>query len=219
MKYLLLSFSPLLAGISETAAMSSGMAPPGILSDKRDTCSGPQSDSCTFYPDCLEARYHCGTEGYPIGYGLHYCSLFAESAQDMSGAGRQWISDTRFCLQDALVPYTNATAGREEEGEPAASCEEIRKFAFGTHPACYVDSGVCKLPPTDWAVIVRTVSLPELFGSWEALKATLQTAGMCGSFYFWLIKQGVVDVVGGNKEIAVRDAAREAVWDLETSWA
>jgi hypothetical protein len=56
----LLHFFPLLAGICEAAAMSSEMASPKILSDKRDTCSGPQSDSCTFYPDCLETRYHCG---------------------------------------------------------------------------------------------------------------------------------------------------------------
>jgi hypothetical protein len=137
----------------------------------------------------------------------------------MSGAGRQWIDDTRLCLQDALVPYADATAGREGEGESAVTCDEIKQFAFSTHPACYVDSGVCKLPPTDWVVIVRTVSLPELFGSWEALKATLQTAGRCGAFYLWLIKQGIVDVVGGKKGVAVRDAEDEAVWDLETSWA
>lgn len=215
----LLYFTPLLAGICEAAAMSSAMDPPMILSDKRDTCLGPQSDSCAFYPDCLETRYQCGPEGYPIGYGLHYCSLFDDSAPDMSDAGRQWIDDTRLCLQDALVPYTKATAGREGEGESAATCDEIREFAFATHPACYVDSGVCTLPATDWGVIVRIVSLRELFGSWEALKATLQTAGRCGSFYLWLIKQGIVDVIGGNKGFAVGDAAGEAVWDSETSWA
>lgn len=113
------------------------------------------------------------------------------------------------CLQRALVPY--GTGGTE-----STTCDDLKSYAFGTHPDCYVNSGVCTLPPSDWAVIVETVSLPELFGSWDALKATLETAGDCTEFYAWLITNGILDVVEDTGE-AIEDAG-EAVWDWATSW-
>lgn len=34
-------------------------------------CSDPKPNTCNFYSDCLESRFHCGSSGYPIGYGLN----------------------------------------------------------------------------------------------------------------------------------------------------
>lgn len=158
----------------------------------RDACSNPQPNTCTFYSDCLEAAIGCGDQGYPIRYGLRYCTLFADVAGGMSPAGQQWITDTMLCLQNALVPYAT--------GEQQATCDEVKKYAFGTHPDCYVDSGLCTLPPSDWAIIVDTVSLRELFGSWDVLKAALQTAGQCGKLYAWLIAHEIFHVVEDTGE-------------------
>lgn len=50
---------------------------------------------------------------------------------------------------------------------------------------------MCTLPVGDWGVIVETVSLKELFGSMDALKATLETVEGCADFYAWLIERVV----------------------------
>ncbi|OXV05855.1 hypothetical protein Egran_06377 [Elaphomyces granulatus] len=47
---------------------------------------------------------------------------------------------------------------------------------FGTHPDCYVKSGLCTLPPTDWWTITDTVSFAALFNSVNSFKAVLEAA-------------------------------------------
>jgi hypothetical protein len=108
------------------------------------------------------------------------------------------------CLQRNLVPYAL--------GEKSATCPKLKEFAFGTHPGCYVSSGVCALPPKDWEVVISTVSLKELFGSVDALKATLQTAGNCVEFYEWLIERGIVKVID-----KVEDKAK-SIWKKISDW-
>jgi hypothetical protein len=133
----------------------------------------------------------------------------------MSSEGQAWVTNTMLCLQRALVPYA--------KGQKSTSCDGLKEDAFGTHPECYVNSGVCSLPFDDWSVIVNTVSFTELFSSWDAFKATLQTAGGCTEFYTWLIKNKVVNVVEDTGE-AIEDAgeaigdAGETAWDWATSW-
>lgn len=171
-------------------------------------CTDPAPNSCSFYPHCLEERYSCESDGYPIGYGLHYCNAFTGAKSQMSSEGQAWVTNTMLCLQRALVPYA--------KGQKSTSCDKLKEYAFGTHPECYVNSGVCSLPLDDWSVIVNTVSFTELFSSWDAFKATLQTAGGCTEFYTWLIKNKVVNVVEDTGE-AIGDAG-EAAWDWATSW-
>jgi Stanniocalcin family len=169
-------------------------------------CSNPVPNSCTFYPSCLESRLHCGPSGYPLGYGLHYCELFTNARSQMSPEGQAWVTDTMLCLQRALVPYGT---GRE-----STTCSDVKEYAFGTHPSCYIESGVCTLPPSDWAIIVDTVGLADLFSSWDAFKATMETAGGCGAFYAWLIDSGYVAVLAGS---AIEEAGDD-IWDWVTSW-
>jgi hypothetical protein len=185
------------------------------IPSSNNTCTDPQPNTCTFYSGCLEAQLQCGSEGYPIGYGVHYCQLFTNARSQMSESGQTWITNTMLCLQRDLVPYGT--------GEQSTTCDDLREYAFGTHPHCYVDSGVCTLPPEDWLVIVNTVSLPELFDSWDALKATLETAGDCTEFYAWLIGKGIVraweeagEAIENAGEAVVE--AGEAAWDWTTSW-
>ena len=32
--------------------------------------------NCDFYTQCVEARFQCGTNGYPLAYGDRYCRQF-----------------------------------------------------------------------------------------------------------------------------------------------
>ncbi|KAJ5610702.1 hypothetical protein N7510_007421 [Penicillium lagena] len=146
-------------------------------------CSNPRPNSCTFYSQCLEAQEQCGPNGYPIGYGLHYCTLFINVRSEMSESGQAWITNTMLCLQRDLIQYGT--------GAKSTTCAGLKEYAFGTHPRCYVDNGVCKLPPSDWVIVVKTISLRELFGSWDALKQVLETADGCAEFYSWLIENEV----------------------------
>jgi hypothetical protein len=150
----------------------------GVLSISNE-CSDPKPDSCSFYPDCLEAHLHCGPSGYPIGYGLHYCEKFSAVRGKMNTAGKMWVTNTMLCLQRDLVVYG--------DGSQTITCDALKLYAFATHADCYVKSGICTLSPADWAIIIETVSFKELFSSLDALKATLQTVKECIGFYLWLI--------------------------------
>ena len=97
-------------------------------------------------------------------------------------------------------------------GEKTATCPNLKEFAFGTHPGCYVSSGVCTLPPKDWEILISTVGLKELFGSVDALKAVLQTEVNCVEFYKWLIERGIVKVID-----KVEDTAK-SIWKKISDW-
>jgi hypothetical protein len=79
-------------------------------------------------------------------------------ALKMSPEGQVWVTDTMLCLQRALVPYG--------KGREPTTCEAVKEYAFGTHPSCYINSGVFTLPPSDWPINVNTVGLLDLFSSW-----------------------------------------------------
>jgi hypothetical protein len=90
--------------------------------------------------------------------------------------------DTMQCLQNALVPEaTGSGAG--------VTCDSIEEKAFGTHAECYVGSGLCMLPPSDWLAIVHIVQFKTLFENWDAFLATLETGGGCLEFYLYLAAQ------------------------------
>ncbi|EFR03964.1 hypothetical protein MGYG_06966 [Nannizzia gypsea CBS 118893] len=149
------------------------------------SCSIPKRDNCDFYLSCLEAAVPCGREGYAIAYGDHYCHKFQSVLTRFSDQGKVWLSNAMYCLQEKLVPYAT--------GQNQASCKAIQKYAFATHPSCYLDNGLCTLPPSDWLAILETVGTEGLFGSIDALIATLEAAGVCIDFYIWLIRNEFID--------------------------
>ncbi|KAF2197222.1 hypothetical protein GQ43DRAFT_425006 [Delitschia confertaspora ATCC 74209] len=172
--------------------------------DDGPSCTNPAENTCAFYSDCLEKKMKCGDEGYPIGYGMKYCKKFTKARPQLSAKGKAWITKTMLCLQRNLIPFAT--------GQQGGTCARLKDFAFGTHPGCYVSSGVCTLPPSDWEVIISTVSIKELFGSLEALKATLETGVNCVDFYQWLIKKGIIKIVD-----KVEDAAKN-IWKKVSDW-
>jgi len=121
-------------------------------------CSDPVPNTCSFYSNCLEQHLHCGPSGYPIGYGLKYCSKFTAARSQMSAAGKTWVTNTMLCLQRDLVMYG--------DGRQTTTCSALDNYAFGTHPDCYVKSGLCTLPPTDWwTITIQLASLHFSIGS------------------------------------------------------
>ena len=168
-----------------------------------DACAQPKRDTCTFYPDCLESKYECGSDGYPLGYGLKYCHAFTAAKDRLDSKGKQWVSDTMLCLQTALVPYATTET---------TTCSALKSTAFASHPDCYVNSGVCTLGPADWLVIVETVDPKDLFGGTDNLKAVLKTLGDCTEFYLWLIEQGFITILH-----QVEDEAKD-IWHKATDW-
>lgn len=176
-----------LALLLPTTALSQSLSP---------SCSPPLlGQSCTFYSSCLEPLYHCGTDGYPIGYGLHYCDRFISTLPSIppatttissqarwhaelddildpswSAEGIEWVHKTLSCLQYSLLPrviYPSQSPSNDTTTTTTLSCSALKSYAFNTHPKCYVQSGVCELSAPDWELIVRTVGLENAF-SWQA---------------------------------------------------
>ncbi|CAF2778740.1 unnamed protein product [Rotaria sp. Silwood2] len=113
----------------------------------RETCSNPPINSCLFYRECMETKAKCGLTGYPIAYGLQYCSKFLTLSNQFSSSGQTWITNAMACLQQALgLPLINCD-----------SCCALQQIAFDSHPQCYIDNGICNLPATDWMWIVTIV--------------------------------------------------------------
>ena len=70
----------------------------------------------------------------------------------MSEQGQKWTSDMTLCLQKVLVPEaTGRSVG--------ATCDSIKTKGYASHVPCYIDSGICQLPGTDWLKIVKNVGL------------------------------------------------------------
>ena len=44
---------------------------------KAQDCTTLANDgNCDFYTQCVEPRFQCGTNGYPLAYGHEYCKRF-----------------------------------------------------------------------------------------------------------------------------------------------
>lgn len=119
-----------------------------------------KANSCDFYDKCLEAKNSCGSDGYPLGYGLKFCETF--NSMELSASGEKWITATMACLQERLIDYA----------EVKTSCDKIHTEAFNNHVQCYVDSGFCKLPLSDKAQIAAT----NLWATVTSLEGTVQAA-------------------------------------------
>lgn len=91
--------------------------------------------------------------------------------------------DTMHCLQLALV-------GDAIDATPT-TCQALKDQAFASHARCYTRNGFCTLGVHDWAVVLEIVNITTLFSSWDAFKATIQTAEDCGAFYAHMVERGL----------------------------
>lgn len=149
-----------------------------FLVSSADVCvdSVTQHD-CDFYSKCLEPKFQCGAEGYPMGYGFKYCSKFLSHQQNFPQKGQEWINKTLLCLKQALVPFTT-------QSKKANTCKNILDSAFDSHPNCYVESGFCELFFQADAIKTMQALLGvyevQTFANLISIKQVLQTIKLCG---------------------------------------
>ena len=138
------------------------------------------TETCDFYPQCLETKYHCGPKGYPIGYGFKYCSKFINFFDNFPPKGQEWIKKTLVCLKQALLKDFN-------------SCDQLYDTAFNSHPECYFKAGFCDLfldPKHIKQTIQALLKVYELkdFASITSMKQIYDTAKLCGTDYMNKLK-------------------------------
>ena len=110
---------------------------------------------------------------YYLDYGQKYADRFGSlDDRDLSAEGLAWRDKTLVALQQAIEDKrTSDPVGFAElERDPDA----FRRFAFETHPAAYVDSGLYDLPAQDLLVIAGTPDINDVL-SQEGIDQSLIT--------------------------------------------
>ena len=52
----------------------------------QDCTALANAGNCDFYTQCVEARFQCGNEGYPLAYGDKYCRRFTNEQSCFTSA-------------------------------------------------------------------------------------------------------------------------------------
>lgn len=134
-------------------------------------------------PDYYQQRYddfvsrNPGVEppDYYLEYGQKYADRFSSLDDgDLSAEGLEWRDKTLVALQQAIED--KRTSDPEGFAELERDPEAFRRFAFETHPAAYVDSGLYGLPAQDLLVIAGTPDINDVL-SQEGIDQSLITAG------------------------------------------
>jgi Stanniocalcin family len=162
----------IILGLTNVAKSATLEMPP-----KRNECADPIPNTCTFYSACLEAHYNCGVCGYPLAYGQFYCEKFLASKSEFSSEGQAWVSNTTMCLQRALIVESAGSSTL------VVGCDALLVKAFSSHARCYVENGLCTLPPTDWLLIVRIVGLKSLFSNAAAISQSVLASTLCLEYF------------------------------------
>jgi len=145
--------------------------------------------TCEYYKTCLEEKYHCGENGYPVGYGFKYCSKFILFFEEFPPKGKEWVTKTLVCLKQSLQPHYLSNS----------NCETVYSAAFDSHPECYFQNGFCDLF-LDRVNILKTLKallkVYEIqdFMSVTSLKQVYDTAKLCGKDYITQINQLFKDI-------------------------
>ena len=102
--------------------------------------------ACQYYT-CREEEAQCGPDGYLMYYAYRYCNRFRLVTEPkVSEEGKLWLRKIRRCLITTL-----------DQAEPGTDCQSISDNGFGSHPGCYVDTGFCSLPVSDWIAVLNTI--------------------------------------------------------------
>lgn len=101
------------------------------------------------------------SSGYYLAFGDKYCCRFRLRLRHwLSRAGQAWIDNTCKLLQQMIEQK------RAEDPHAFARLEEnaaaLRSFAYSTHAAAYIQSGVGALPLRDLLLIVSSIDLKDL---------------------------------------------------------
>ena len=142
-------------------------------------CRNPSGDSCSWYRDCLNRFNPCSSspsDEYALTYGNHYCTKYENNLNKFSSQAQQWIGKVRKCLQLALKTQLGS----------GISCSNLKVEAFDSHTKCYVDSGFCELPLSDYVEITKLVGnalLPFSGGAFRTVLNGGSTFASCAARY------------------------------------
>lgn len=152
---------------------------------------------CNFYSQCLEDKFNCGSEGYPLGYGAKYCERFSSMGTNQAfknlkftSKGLKWRDRTLRCLQEDLII----------KFESLNTCSEIKSQAFESHASCYTqsDASLCDLGPSDLESVISIVDAIDAFGSYGGVKQLVQVGTTC--IPEWVEKmQNIIELHNGFK--------------------
>ncbi|KIK63333.1 hypothetical protein GYMLUDRAFT_41047 [Collybiopsis luxurians FD-317 M1] len=169
------------------AQATSSASPVATPVTVQTNCSSPPDPphSCVFYAACLEPHFHCGPDGYPLGFGEKFCTKFSlpGNVGRLLDKGQEWMWDTMACLQRALVPELEEPVPPGSSSSQSEACKTLETKAFSTHAPCYLSSGLCSLSPKDWAVIVEIIGVKTLLKSWEAFEGAIEAGEGCLEFF------------------------------------
>ena len=64
-----------------------------VVTVKAQDCTAlANAGNCDFYTQCVEPRFQCGTNGYPLAYGDKYCRRFTnEQSCFTSAVSNEWF--------------------------------------------------------------------------------------------------------------------------------
>lgn len=136
------------------------------------SCISPTGESCDWYSTCenVYGPTNCtGRDNYAVNYGEKYCKKYNATYHLFSEEGKIWIGEVSKCLQEALVPTLDA----------GLTCQQVKDIAFKSHPGCYVNSGLCSLPFSDWLKILYTVRQAFSDEFTETMTSAIKSAVRC----------------------------------------
>ncbi len=137
--------------------------------------------TCDYYLCVEDERLSCGETGYPVGYGKRYCEILSgidypqvtdTHAREVHPAdGNVWKEDVRSCLQVEMEKYFST--------HKKPSCDELRAFAFGSHPKCYTQTtSFCDLNPASIVAVGLNIAPSDLLSA-ESQRQVRDTAKIC----------------------------------------
>jgi hypothetical protein len=130
-------------------------------------------DNCDYYKDCLEKKFKCGNEGYPLNYGYKKCSKFLAIKDQFVGLARPWLTKTLLCLKREIHKHYNENI----------NCKRVDFLAFESHSDCYVEGGFCQTLLVGGQPFVKNLfkvlDITDIT-SISALKEIYDTAKQCG---------------------------------------
>ncbi len=137
--------------LDEPLHSAPAVAPEGSSQCAIDALAFEGCGACDYYR-CREQEDACGPDGYHLGFGYHYCNAFRLIAERHASPEAQgWLSRVRRCLIETL-----------DRDETEGDCNQLKERAFDSHVECYVKTGFCDLPLSDWLLVVNTVKLRDI---------------------------------------------------------
>jgi hypothetical protein len=145
---------------------------------------------------------------YYLNYGDKYANRFLkETAPKLSKEGQEWLQRTFVALQTKIedMRQKDPAAFARLEQDP----EAFRKFAYGTHPDAYVESGLGKLPPSDLVQIGLTPDVKDLLTK-DGIAQMVETGLRVG-------KQWAGDAIEAGKNWATNKVKDAGNW-IKSTW-